>query len=210
VSPIVLSDFPPPDLASFLRFCAGEWLTVRSRFNLDAAAAQSGTEQLSPPAGTGPALEAAAEPVQGPFPTSDVAEASQLELPEQRWHDSDRGSLLVTYLEPAIACDPGGLAITPPAAAGRPASHHQLQFGSGGMFKGHGSGGEQLVEGRWQLGGDGALELTQLGELAVVKERIWFIKPNLRLRSCVQRRLDGQPLRASFSSEIRRLNRPAP
>ena len=78
------------------------------------------------------------------------------------------------------------------------------------MFKGHGSGGEQLVEGRWQLGGDGALELTQLGELAVVKERIWFIKPNLRLRSCVQRRLDGQPLRASFSSEIRRLNRPAP
>jgi hypothetical protein len=47
-------------------------------------------------------------------------------------------------------------------------------------------------------------------ELAVVKERIWFIKPNLRLRSCVQRRLDGQPLRASFSSEIRRLNRPAP
>ena len=31
---ISLSEFPPSDLASFLRLCDGEWLTVRSRFQL--------------------------------------------------------------------------------------------------------------------------------------------------------------------------------
>jgi hypothetical protein len=43
----------------------------------------------------------------------------------------------------------------------------------------------------------------------MVKERIWFTKPNLRLRSSVEQRGDGSPGRASFSSEIRRLSRPS-
>jgi hypothetical protein len=42
-----------------------------------------------------------------------------------------------------------------------------------------------------------------------VRERIWFTKPNLRLRSTVEHRADGTPGRASFSSEIRRISRPA-
>jgi hypothetical protein len=42
-----------------------------------------------------------------------------------------------------------------------------------------------------------------------VRERIWFTKPNLRLRSSVENHADGRPGRASFSSEIRRVSRPA-
>jgi hypothetical protein len=43
----------------------------------------------------------------------------------------------------------------------------------------------------------------------LVQERIWFTKANLRLRSSVEHHPDGSPGRASFSSEIRRLSRPA-
>ena len=56
---------------------------------------------------------------------------------------------------------------------------------------------------------DGSLELTLSSGDAEVRERFWFTKPNLRLRSTVESRADGTPGRASFSSEIRRVSRPA-
>ena len=46
-------------------------------------------------------------------------------------------------------------------------------------------------------------------DLDELRERIWFNKPNLRLRSTVEQRADGSLGRASFSSEIRRVSRPA-
>jgi hypothetical protein len=42
----------------------------------------------------------------------------------------------------------------------------------------------------------------------MVSERIWFAKPNLRLRSSLAHRADGEPGLASFSTEIRRVSRP--
>jgi hypothetical protein len=63
-------------------------------------------------------------------------------------------------------------------------------------------------EGTWLLRPDGSLELTLEAETAVVHERIWFTKPNLRLRSSVEHRRDGRPGGASFSSEIRRVAPP--
>jgi hypothetical protein len=62
--------------------------------------------------------------------------------------------------------------------------------------------------GHWQLAADGSLELEVRLEGRVVKERIWFSKPNLRLRCTLEQSLDGRPGRASFSSEIRRVRRP--
>ena len=53
------------------------------------------------------------------------------------------------------------------------------------------------------------VELVITAEGREVRERIWFTKPNLRLRSTVVTRTDGLPDRASFSSEIRRVSRPA-
>ena len=44
---------------------------------------------------------------------------------------------------------------------------------------------------------------------AELRERIWFNKPNLRLRSTIEQPADGLPGRASFSSEIRRVSKPA-
>lgn len=64
------------------------------------------------------------------------------------------------------------------------------------------------VPGRWELRGDGSLDLEVNEESRTVKERIWFSKPNLRLRCTLEEFRNGGPGRASFSSEIRRVQRP--
>jgi hypothetical protein len=124
---------------------------------------------------------------------------------EQRqngWHSSERGELRVELVAPRHPGEAGGLAIQA-AAAAQPAQ--VLIFDSGGQFT---IEAEPARRGSWQLWPDGSLELV-CGMAGVERrERIWFTKPNLRLRSCVEHGADGSPARASFSSEIRRLKRP--
>jgi hypothetical protein len=118
------------------------------------------------------------------------------------WHSSERGDLVVTYLEPSSADTPGGLQVGP-----RDGTAQQLQFTGSGEFTVKTPQGAQ--QGSWQFWPDGSLELTLSAAGSEVRERIWFTKPNLRLRSTVESRADGSPGRASFSSEIRRVSRPA-
>ena len=153
------SDFPPQDITSFLRFCAGEWMSLRSRFDLDQA-----------------------------------GEASE----GDEWHSSERGELVVTYLEAGAAEGPGGLSVGPKGSAPQ-----ALLFSADGSF----SSGDQ--QGRWTLWPDGSLELVVDRGDRELRERIWFNKPNLRLRSTMEQPKQGGPGRASFSSEIRRVSRPA-
>jgi len=160
-APEPVSSFPPDSIEAFLRFCAGEWMSLRSRFALAQA--------------TGNADEG------------------------DEWHTSERGELVVAYLEPAAADSPGGLQVGP---KGEPSS--QLLFAGDGSFQ---SG---TSRGTWQLWPDGSLELVIADDRRELRERIWFTKPNLRLRSTLEHRADGSPGRASFSSEIRRVSRPAP
>jgi hypothetical protein len=115
---------------------------------------------------------------------------------EGNWHRSERGELAVAWLEPQCAEDAGGLAVTPPDLPTR-----TLTFKENGTFEAEG------VKGSWQLWPDGSLELRLSKGEHRIKERIWFTKPNLRLRSSVEQRADGSPGRASFSSEIRRVGR---
>jgi hypothetical protein len=161
------ADFPPQEIGAFLRFCAGEWMGLRSRFALGEATA--------------------------------MAEGDA-------WHSSERGELVVAYLEPGAgegsAASPGGLSVG--AKGEQPC---RLLFSADGAFSLHGGQGPR--QGRWQLWPDGSLELIMRGETSEVRERIWFTKPNLRLRSTVEHHADGSPGRASFSSEIRRVSRPA-
>lgn len=153
--------FPPDSIESFLRCCEGEWMNLRSQFNLgDGADGENGDE----------------------------------------WHSSERGELVVTYL--AEGEGPGGLGVGPKGGTQR-----QLHFASNGSFRSQGNG--CTSEGSWQLWPDGSLELVLCNGKAEVRERIWFTKPNLRLRSTVEHRADGTPGRASFSSEIRRVSKPA-
>jgi hypothetical protein len=119
------------------------------------------------------------------------------------WHSSERGELTVSYLAPEQGGEPGGLEITPPGGG-----RHRLLFHPDGDFQGHAPDGAART-GRWQLWPDGSLELTSERAGASVRERIWFTKANLRLRSSVEHHPDGRPGRASFSSEIRRVSRPA-
>jgi hypothetical protein len=195
-----VSDFPPQDLRSFLEFCAGDWLAVRSSFQLEAGG-RSASETPPPPA------SAAAEgPFQAPASGAEAAKSK----PDQTWHAAHRGELVVAYLPPERDGEPGGLVLTPPSGEGGDESRQRLRFQTAGDFHHLGAQGEPLAKGTWQLWPDGSLELTQLGEQGVVREWIWFTKPNLRLRSSVEQRLDGQPGRASFSSEIRRVSRSTP
>ncbi len=172
--------FPPRSIEAFLTCCAGDWLSLRSRFHL----------QEPPETATDP--EAATD--------------------DDGWHRSERGELRVTYLAAEQQGEPGGLEILPPAGgdgtAGAPGQGHRLQFTADGHFHSHGAGASGS-QGRWRLWPDGSLELSSGDGQTTVKERIWFTKPNLRLRSCVEQRTDGRPGRASFSSEIRRLTPPS-
>lgn len=153
--------FPPDSIEAFLRFSAGDWMNLRSQFDLgDEADGANGDE----------------------------------------WHTSERGELVVAYLQDDDG--PGGLSVGPKGGTSR-----QLRFAGDGSF--HSQGGGTAVEGRWQLWPDGSLELMLRNGEAEVHERIWFTKPNLRLRSTVEQRFDGTPGRASFSSEIRRVSKPA-
>ena len=200
---ISLSEFPPSDLASFLRLCDGEWLTVRSRFEL-----QDTGDDNAKPALPGPALaESEEQSIGGPFGADEPVPMAAESL--EQWHDSARGALLVAYLEPGNPGEPGALQVTPPALDSRASTPQHLHFQVGGGFERRDQSGNALSQGTWELWSDGSLELTQAGTDTVVRERIWFTKPNLRLRSSVERRRDGSPARASFSSEIRRVSRPA-
>ena len=162
------SPFPPEQIGSFLRLCAGEWMSLRSQFALGA-------------------LDAA-----------DNDSAEDLDEEGDAWHSSERGELVVAFLEAEAAGGAGGLQVGPKDGV----AQQQLHFDANGGFR----SGEQ--QGRWQLWPDGSLELVIRGDEREVRERIWFTKPNLRLRSTVETSADGSPGRASFSSEIRRVSRP--
>jgi hypothetical protein len=151
--------FPPATIEAFLRFCEGEWMSLRSRFQLGSDAE----------AGEG-----------------------------DEWHSSERGELVVRYVEPSDSSQPGGISVGPKDQTPR-----QLLFAADGSF----TAGDQ--QGSWTLWPDGSLELVSEQNDAELRERIWFNKPNLRLRSTIEQPADGTPGRASFSSEIRRVSKPA-
>ena len=160
--------FPPEQIGGFLRLCAGEWMSLRSKFALCAIDA------------------------------TDNDSTEDLDEDGDAWHSSERGELVVAFLEAETAGGAGGLQVGQKDAV----AQQQLHFDAEGGFR----SGEQ--QGRWQLWPDGSLELVITGDGREVRERIWFTKPNLRLRSTVETGVDGSPGRASFSSEIRRVSRP--
>ena len=163
--------FPPQEIGDFLRFCAGEWMGLNSTFALDGPTALA-AEDNAPPG----------------------APASEPEGDE--WHTSERGELVVTYLEPQTGGEPGGLSQGPKGGL-----QQQLLFHSDGSYH---CGADQ---GRWQFWPDGSLELVIDAQGQQVRERLWFTKPNLRLRSSVANQGDGNPAHAQFSSEIRRVSK---
>ena len=122
---------------------------------------------------------------------------------DDAWHDSERGEIKVDYLSPVTSEAPGGLRVTAPGGIVT-----TLTFLADGkaLFA---ASSQETAAGTWQFWPDGTLELDcPTGGDGKVSERIWFAKPNLRLRSSLAHRADGEPGRASFSTEIRRVTRP--
>jgi len=163
--------FPPQEIGDFLRFCAGEWMGLNSTFALDGPTALAAEDNATP----------------GP---------SAREPEGDEWHTSERGELVVTYLDRQADGEPGGLSQGPKGGL-----QQLLLFHSDGSYH---CGADQ---GRWQFWPDGSLELVIDAQGQQVRERLWFTKPNLRLRSSVANQGDGNPAHAHFSSEIRRVSK---
>jgi hypothetical protein len=121
---------------------------------------------------------------------------------EDAWHDSERGEIKIDYLAPGTGEAPGGLRVTAPGG-----TVTTLTFLADGraLFA---SSSRETTAGTWQFWPDGTLELGCSAGDTIVSERIWFAKPNLRLRSSLAHQANGEPGRASFSTEIRRVSRP--
>lgn len=121
-------------------------------------------------------------------PTDDIREQTQ------EWHLAERGNLRCVFLDPQRTEEWGGMEIALP-------DQSILRL----IFAKDGSVVIGTLPGLWKLCSDGSLELEVTHDSRIVKERIWFSKPNLRLRCTLEQFTDGTPGRASFSSEIRRV-----
>ena len=120
------------------------------------------------------------------------------------WHNSERGEVAMRHQSDAT----GAEALEVTDDKGRTLS--ALSFAVDGGLKREGVGAMAAASGHWQLRDDGSLELNvPASEGALVLERIWFIKPNLRLRSTTLVDSHGIPQQASFCSEIRRVSAPS-
>ncbi|MFM9104542.1 MAG: hypothetical protein ACKOPS_25825, partial [Cyanobium sp.] len=149
-----MSDFPPQDLRSVLELCAGDWLSVRSCFDL--------SEPLSLAGLAGNEAPAAESPLAGEPPGR----------AEEQWHTALRGELQVLFLEPTQPGDPGGLRVTPPPSAGAAAAIQELIFDASGAFQRHPGAGSGATRGSWRFWPDGSLELVESAGDGEVRERI--------------------------------------
>ena len=120
------------------------------------------------------------------------------------WHNSTRGE--VTMQHQSFAAGSEQLVV----GDGKGKTLSSLSFAADGGLQRQGEGSQAGADGRWELREGGCLELSiPSGDGAVVLERIWFTKANLRLRSTTLVDRDGTPRQASFCSEIRRVTAPS-
>ncbi|QEY31944.1 phycobiliprotein lyase [Synechococcus sp. RSCCF101] len=131
-----------------------------------------------------------------------------LSAADDEWHSSERGELEITALPAAEHDGVSGLRVQGPDGGSSWLWFHP-DGGLGCRRQGGSADGAPEPAGagsRWQFWPDGSLELLSgAGSDDERRERIWFTKPNLRLRSTTAQRADGTPVQASFCSEIRRL-----
>ena len=153
------SSFPPADAAAFLELCAGEWMSLRSGFELSCEG-------------------------------------------DDDWHSSERGTVTVRF-DAAGEDALGRLSVEAPGGA----TTALLFDRNGGLTI---SAGTSSSKGVWRFWPDGSVELTlQQGDGIEVQERIWFTRPNLRLRSTTAVDASGQPVQGSFCTDIRRVSKPS-
>jgi len=168
--------FPPTTLPAFLELCAGQWMGLRSQFST------SPTPETAPPDSS----------------TSGPGD-------DDAWHSSERGDVVVSFEPSRSPATLGSLLVTAPTGTSQ-----RLVFQvDGRLSEEEGNAGTEAqapLLGHWQLWTDGSLELSGERGGRQWKERIWFTKPNLRLRSRVEHNADDSAASAYFCSEIRRVS----
>lgn len=67
--------------------------------------------------------------------------------------------------------------------------------------------GDQYFNGNYHLGNDEVLTMVTESDDLYMEEKLWYLMPNLRLRTSIIQVKNGPEI-ASFYSEIRRINQP--
>ncbi|MGC6481968.1 MAG: phycobiliprotein lyase [Synechococcus sp.] len=120
------------------------------------------------------------------------------------WHTSERGEITMHH-QPG---DAGSEHLVISDSQGQVLS--SLNFAADGVLQRQGDGSRPGCHGHWQLREGGCMEFNiPASDGAVVIERIWFTKANLRLRSTTLVDGKGTPQQANFCSEIRRVSAPS-
>ena len=118
------------------------------------------------------------------------------------WHSSERGTVIVRSA-PAEQGELGRLSVEAPGGLTT-----ALVFQQGGGLSIQ--NGADTQTGLWRFWPDGSVVLIlQQSDGLEVQERIWFTRPNLRLRSTTAVDASGQPVQGSFSTDIRKVSKPA-
>lgn len=74
----------------------------------------------------------------------------------------------------------------------------------GQLLQDRGDGNSQKMTGRYIMGDDDVLTMITEAEGLYAEERLWYLMPNLRLRTSIVKRPNGFSM-AAFCSEIRRV-----
>lgn len=171
------------DIIEFFKLSAGQWFSQRTIHNLVSGELQAGKSDVSID------ILAKTDPIVIKLCEQHQVDPNLVELAGVRitWNGTsnreqakDVGS---TFLIPIPNSD----------------DRHQ-----GKLLQDRGDGNSQKMTGRYIMGSDDVLTMITESDGFYAEERLWYLMPNLRLRTSIIKRTNAFNL-ASFCSEIRRV-----
>ncbi|MEB3882111.1 phycobiliprotein lyase [Lyngbya sp. CCY1209] len=171
------------DILEFFELSAGKWFSQRTVHNLTSGALEAGKSNLTiallgPEDGTLAQL----------CDRHGVAPATA----GTGWHLTWDGTV-----DSNTDKQVGEAVLVPVADRDRPREGRMLQ---------QGGKNPQSLAGRYSMGDDDVLTVWMESETFTAEERLWYLMPNLRLRTSVVKYSDGMTV-ASFCSEIRMISK---
>jgi len=172
------------DILEFFELSAGKWFSQRTVHNLTSGALEAGKSNLTI-ALLGPDDSTLAQ-LCDRHGVDPAAAGKGWHLTWDGTVDSDTDKRV------------GSAVLVPVADRDRPKEGRMLQQGGGKN--------PQSLAGRYSVGDDDVLTVWMESETFTAEERLWYLMPNLRLRTSVVKYSDGTMM-ASFCSEIRMISK---
>lgn len=174
------------DIKTFFEQCEGKWFTQRTQYNLAQNKVENGQAELTvellsvEDRAIAELYEQAVRQLSDPNAT-DLSHGAGARI---SWHaDTEKGSNLILLIA------------------------DKVQQQQGQLIQKKMSGNQPPTFGHFVIGEDEALTLSTTAETnSMIKERLWFAHPNLRLRTVWQENETGHQGWVMFYSEIRRIS----